>query len=1008
MKKKIFLAALAAGMIFGGRWGMTVHASQTDASGVLYWSEQNAPVIYGAAKITIPKGTVFDPMDTRFRVFARDFEDRDVSQSLVWSGTVNTQESGTYLLKYSVTDSEGNASSQDVEVVVTEETEGDILVERVMYTTPSVWNMDLAGFSRNNYADSQHLGVYMPADSSMEIRMLSGSSKLKINFYGNDSHQETSVSIPADGSWTTISNVKSGTGYASVPLAVTPVMEKGVPIDTTFRIELKYGSDVEELNYFLQGDNEEAFRTQWNAERNAFGVIENKVLTAVLPYDDLAKTTGHFNQGFETLEEFNAYWEAVVKRMDEMAGLEDRGQDPLHQNVPARYVVKANRHGAGSAYYSGSHVGVNNASMASFFEVNWGGLHEFAHGYQGTFGKGVMGLGEVSNNIIGYYIQQDKDIYRYPGNWLGEFAAREDYFHQKRLQGLGWEANGVDVRLYVICNLLDHFGGGDVYGEIFRWYREALADGRELTNTDVYAESLAELYQTNVIPYLEAWGLSVGEDTRNRVYEMELPAISILKDMVKEESLAQIMAENGYTEKYEIVTQGDYQAVTEPVQISVEVDDLSVVFGKKLRVMDGSTVVKEAVVNRKDISLGELPVGIYSLRMPESKEYYNDSEYLIVREGEDNQNVITYSRYSDYSFDNSMILKIRGVFETYGYELAFHKEFTHAVVKFGAANIGSDAAWVKIYDKDGGLMHEEGVTKSGTAYYFSQTKGSYEVALEPGCVIEVNHPKAGRVKAFSKLTGEEIQALAGGSGVTRYVITENGLKKESMTDQEGQEVFYQVLKGRMEEDINDYRSSADTEELADPNANRKAKGKVLLAYSQLRPEDQAAYSEFVDSIAVDEAEGEGFSGNRMTLKVQGMHNTFGYTLAFHEDYTGADITFGGAHIEDPGAYVKIYDQNGTELYAEEVTPSGSAHYFDYRNPGYTVELQPGYVIEAKHWNPQKVHMISSLTNANAEVFAPSGEITRYVVMEGGVRKAEMTNAEARAAAASIQQGVGGN
>lgn len=50
-------------------------------------------------------------------------------------------------------------------------------------------------------------------------------------------------------------------------------------------------------------------------------------------------------------------------------------------------------------------------------------------------------------------------------------------------------------------------------------------------------------------------------------------------------------------------------------------------------------------------------------------------------------------------------------------------------------------------------------------------------------------------------------------------------------------------------------------------------------------------------------------------------------------------------------------------------------------------------------------MISSLNNARSEAFSAAATVTRYVVMEDGVRKAEMSNAEAKAAAAQIAQSV---
>ena len=63
-----------------------------------YWSTKNAPIIYGATKITIKKGILdsFDVKDARFRVFAKDFEDGDLTDKIKYSGTVDTNTVGEY------------------------------------------------------------------------------------------------------------------------------------------------------------------------------------------------------------------------------------------------------------------------------------------------------------------------------------------------------------------------------------------------------------------------------------------------------------------------------------------------------------------------------------------------------------------------------------------------------------------------------------------------------------------------------------------------------------------------------------------------------------------------------------------------------------------------------------------------------------------------------------------------------------------------------------------------
>ncbi len=123
-------------------------------------------MIYGASEITIPQGTDFDVKDTRFRVFAKDFEDGDLTQSIVVTENVNEDAVGTYTISYSVEDQHGNETQLSVPVNVVSAETNEITVKRLMYTIPNVSNMDQAGTNRNNYGDRQHLGIYLPTRPS--------------------------------------------------------------------------------------------------------------------------------------------------------------------------------------------------------------------------------------------------------------------------------------------------------------------------------------------------------------------------------------------------------------------------------------------------------------------------------------------------------------------------------------------------------------------------------------------------------------------------------------------------------------------------------------------------------------------------------------------------------------------------------------------------------------------------------------------------------------------------
>ena len=882
MKKKYLAALLTAGIVLLGSAVLPVKAAQADENTGSYWSTSNAPVIYGASGITIPRGTEFDVEDPRFRVFARDFEDGDLTQGLTVEGEVDASAAGSYSLTYTVTDSDENQSRLEVPVTVTEEENGDITVQRIMYTTPSVWNMDLIGVQRNNYGDRQHLGIFMPADSSIEMRILDGTSNLRVSCYNDDRFKETEKTVPNDGTWVEISNVVEETsgegeeataqrvGYDCIPLAVTPVMGRGVELDKTFTIEVRYGSDVKALNYYVYGDDEAAFRSRWNQEQDSFGIIENEVMTLVIPYPDLARTTNYFREtkGFATLDAYLDYYKRVVNKMDEILGLSFDPEDPLDQNVRTRYVVKVNVNGWGMAYYYPApfgHVGYNyygqeeGYSMANFFSIDWCGLHEFAHGYQGTMGGagGNMGIGEVGNNILCYYIQNNREIYTCEENWLGAIPANEERFNRSRLETGEWSGSP-DVQLYMIINLLDHFERETTYRKMFQWYRRQLNSGRRIAQTDVYAEALADIYQVNVIPYLEAWGLEVGEEARDQIYERKLPAINILGDMVSESTLADIMAANHIAEKFEIVSGEVLKEVSGDCTIHIMIDSMDSIKGKKARILDGNTLVREVVVNEAAVVIEDLPVGTYTLQMPVSGIHSNDGEYLTVKEGGSQQTVL-YTRLDDITFYNALAIKLQGIFNTYGCELQFDADFTTASVKLGGASMGSTEPYIKIYNTAGAEVCAETIVHTGNPYYFDHQKASYDVALEPGYRIQVHHPNSAKVKVFSTLTEEIAEAFQADGATTDYIVIEGGLRKASMTEEQAEEALYDILKEVLESTIHAYQDTATQEEIDDPYANRAAKEDVLVAYRHLKEEDQEAYRELIDKLEdkVDSTQGDG-------------------------------------------------------------------------------------------------------------------------------------------------------
>lgn len=733
---------------------------------------------------------------------------------------------------------------------MTDDENTKINVERTLYTIPSVWNMDLAEFSRCNYGDRQILGIYLSANQSIKARVVSSENNIAISFLNNDSHTESSTTLPTNGEWITLENKVNNIGFDSVPLLTSTVLSKSsTVINKTFKIELEYDEKIEPLNYYHYQDNEQEFKTNWLKSRNNFGVLESETLILVVPFRDINYMTNFYTNGFTSLDSFFDYYQKVIEKMDEYVGLNFNPVKITDQNVRTKYLIKANAHGVGAAYYAGNHVGVNNSSMASFFEMNWGGLHELAHGYQGSLGKGEMQLGEVSNNIIGHYIQTDKNIYFHPGNWLGELSSIEDERNSQRLSGKTFLDVDEPTRLYVIVNLLNSFEKGTTYGKMFSWYREQLNSGRTMTNQDAYVESIADIYNINIIPYMESWGLKISDETKSNIYQRNYPLISILKDFVDDNTLNTIMINEDLDRKYSLVTNEVLMkyGINSNIYLNIDIDDFNKINGKFILIKDGNSTVKSIKIDNLYMEINNLPIGTYYLQMPIIEGYSQDYTYVQVIENQTLSYTHTYYKQEDVDYNNYLKLQVLGYnYDTIAYQLIFKDKYTKAEISYPNKSGMSGNEHIKIYDEKGFLVTED----ISTGGYFDFNKGTHEIDLDVGYVIEINYPNKyqDKIKMFSTLTGNVLPEYSATNTITRYVVINNGLIKEDMDENIANEIAYEQLKPSLIAIIEEYKSKVTNAELNNRFINFKEKAKVVDAYMRLKEKDQAPYTSLITAI----------------------------------------------------------------------------------------------------------------------------------------------------------------
>ena len=860
MKKKISILIIMTLILnivinFFGNISFATITNKTDnekKNSESYWSTKNPPLFYGSTKITLKKGIIdeFNVLDTRFRISARDFEDGDLTPKIIYSENVKIDEVGDYEIRYKVSDSHNNETTLIVPVIVTDDEDATINVERTLYTTPSVWNMDLAEFSRCNYGDRQILGVYLSANQSIKARIISAENSLGIAFINNDSYNETSTTIPTTGEWITLENKKDNIGYDGVPLLKTTVLSKeNTLINKTFTIELQYDETIQPLNYYHYLDNEAEFKTKWNESGNSFGVIESETLILVVPFSDMDYMTNYYKNGFTTIDQFLEYYQKVIEKMDEYVGLDFNPEKITDQNVRTKYLIRANAHGVGAAYYAGDHVGVNNSSMASFFEMNWGGLHELAHGYQGSLGKGEMQLGEVGNNILGHYIQMDKNIYFHPGNWLGNISSIEENRNEQRLSGKTFLQVDEPTRLYVIINLLDTFESGTTYGKMFSWYREQLNLGRSMTNQDAYVEAIADIYNVNIIPYMESWGLNISESVKTKLYEANYSLINIFKDMVNDDSLEEIMKNEGIDRKYSLATNEVLQKynIKGDITLNIDIDEISNIQGKIILLKQGNNIIKTIKVDGNQINAKDLPIGTYFLQMPVVTGYSQEYKYIQVKENMNNTCNYTYKKIDDIDYNNYLMIRLLGYnYDTIAYQLTFKNNYTKAEIKYPNHSAMSGNEYVKIYDSYRMLVSED-ITTGG---YFDYNKGTHEIDLQIGYTIEIKYPNkySNKIVAYNTLTNELIPEYSAIDTITKYIVIENGLLREDMSENDANDLAYIQLKNHLINIIENYKNRVTDSELNNKIINSKEKASIIDAYDQLRDEDKIPYTPLIDAI----------------------------------------------------------------------------------------------------------------------------------------------------------------
>ena len=878
----ITLAVCLGSVGFNGLANINSQSAETVEHSILY-SVNNAPIFYGATKITIDKNvtTSFNIKDSRFRIYAKDFEDGDISSKIecVYNN-VNPTVAGSYEIKYKVKDSHNNETKITVPVTILDKTDGECTIERTLYTLQSDWNITLIGVGRNRNGDRQNLGIYMPADTTAKIRVVEADSNFVVWMLGNYETKETNFTLnKTQSEYKVFENKKNNVSYSCVPFVGSVIQAEGESVNKTYKIEINFDSSVKPLDYYLYKDNEDEFMASWKASESDFGVIDCQAMQILVPFMDIDKISKKtYASAIGTLDESLEYFMKVIDRMDEILGVSINPDTPLNQNVRIKNFIKANGNKTSiGAYYTNNHIGIGSASAWPVFTYGWGTLHECGHGYQGYLGQGSgkglnMCLNETGNNVFAYYVQRDKSIYKSPNNNVGELKDIENSRNSKRINGeeIFNNNNGtytnVDEKLYMIVNMLETFDGYKTYAKLYSYFRKLVYNEgiNAYTIPEVYAKFFADEYNVNIMPYLFAWKLPVGSNVAYEIMQRNLKNFSILSDTVGESNLQNIKDNENLTLSYGLVddeTLLKYD-IKGNLKVTLNLIDLNAIKGKYVALFKKGELIEKVKITSNEINFENINVGIYEVRLPVVYDYDNDSLVLNVNSG-NNSATYSYTKTTNDYLDRSQKIIQLGYYR-YGGSIGFSIELSNhnklATIEYGGGLLlNQSGEWLttkandtfisfKILDTADNIVFEKSV-KGNKEYFTSQ--GSPEnpnINVDYGYKIEIYTEMPTYVRVKSVDTDAEIPEYNTNSKNISYEITKYGLKLLNAENFDEQTILYNHTKANATEFIEEYKNSVTYGEIVNKRINAKKKVEVISAYNSLSEEDRLPYTEFINKI----------------------------------------------------------------------------------------------------------------------------------------------------------------
>lgn len=265
--------------------------------------------------------------------------------------------------------------------------------------------------------------------------------------------------------------------------------------------------------------------------------------------------------------------------------------------------------------------------------------------------------------------------------------------------------------------------------------------------------------------------------------------------------------------------------------------------GKKILLKDGQKVIKNFTITDKNMLIENIPVGSYTLEMPVLMGEYMfiKPQVTIISNGLNTEKNFKYEKVSNDNISkNTIKVQFQGYYyndvaeinliknqQTNKKQLKLRYRGTTLQPTYDSVN-----AKIQVFNNEEQSVYEKTVL-NGQMFSNTHVEELF-IDVEPGYKLVLTNAYPEKLKFINLLTGEYLTELETKSKETTYIITENSIIKQNMTEEE----CYSIKRNVYKKYINDFVASVTETDLKDKSLDQDEKQIIIEAYNFFNLEDK--------------------------------------------------------------------------------------------------------------------------------------------------------------------------